>query len=439
MAKSIVVIGTQWGDEGKGKIIDYLTEKAAAVVRFQGGNNAGHTLFVKDKKIVLRLLPSGILRDKVLCLIGNGVVLSPHALLEEIEELETNGVCVRDHLKISPACHLVLPYHVELDKAYEKALGNAAIGTTGRGIGPAYADKVARRGIRLIDLQFPAYLKEKLKNNLNYHNFRLQNFYHQPAVNFFPLFDELLSLGEKIKPLLANVSVLLNDLRRQGKNIVFEGAQGTLLDVDLGTYPYVTASNTSAGSAATGTGFGPLYLDEVMGVTKAYTTRVGHGPFPTELHDAVGDSLGERGKEFGSVTGRARRCGWFDAVQMRLSKDLNSLTSLAVTKLDVLDSLQTIKICVAYRCGDEVFYRPSGLEGGGDNWEPVYETCEGWLTSTEGMTQFQALPLNAQKYIHRLEQLMELPIPIISTGPSREQTIVRGDLWVALPKTHLKP
>ncbi|UCE90580.1 MAG: adenylosuccinate synthase, partial [Pseudomonadota bacterium] len=353
MGKNVVVIGTQWGDEGKGKIVDLLTDRASAVVRFQGGHNAGHTLVIEDKKTVLHLIPSGVLRDGVQCLIGNGVVLDPRALLDELKMLEDSGVPARDRVRISEACPLILPYHVALDHAREKARGKAAIGTTGRGIGPAYEDKVSRRGLRLGDLFHRERFAAKLGEVLDYHNFALQHYFKAERVDFQRVLDETLAMHDELLPLVADVTELLYQHHRQGDNIMFEGAQGALLDIDHGTYPFVTSSNTTAGGAATGSGVGPRHLDYVLGITKAYTTRVGSGPFPTELFDDMGEHLASRGQEFGSTTGRARRCGWFDAVALRRTSQINSVSGLCITKLDVLDGLDTIQICVGYSCKGE--------------------------------------------------------------------------------------
>jgi len=424
MSKNLVVLGTQWGDEGKGKIVDLLTDKVAAVVRFQGGHNAGHTLIIEGKKTILRLIPSGILREGVLSLIGNGVVVSPEAFLTEVTELEANGVPVRERLRISASCPLLLPYHVALDKAREAALGEEKIGTTGRGIGPAYEDKVARRGLRLVDLLYPELLREKLDKVAEYHNFQLEHYYHQATILPETVFDLLIKAAEKITPLLTDVTSLLADLRRQGKNILFEGAQGSMLDIDMGTYPFVTSSNTGAGAASTGTGFGPCYLDAVLGITKAYTTRVGSGPFPTELHDDIGRHIAEKGKEFGSITGRPRRCGWFDLLVMRRAIDMNSLSSMALLKVDVLDELDTIRLCTAYRYrGESLHILPFDPEVLKD-CEPVYEDMPGWKTSTYGITEYEKLPQALLNYMARLEELTGIPISIVSTGPERHQTII---------------
>ncbi len=427
MSKNIVVLGTQWGDEGKGKIVDLLTDRVAAVVRFQGGHNAGHTLIIEGKTTILRLIPSGILREGVLSLIGNGVVFSPEAFLSEVMELEARGVPVQERLRISPACSLLLPYHVALDKAREAALGQQKIGTTGRGIGPAYEDKVARRGLRLVDLLHPKLMAEKLIKLAEYHNFQLEQYYHQPAIPVTEVLDLLNQAAEKITPLLSDVTELLTQFRRQGKNILFEGAQGAMLDVDMGTYPFVTSSNTSAGAASTGSGFGPCYLDGVLGITKAYTTRVGSGPFPTELQDEVGQHIAERGKEFGSVTGRPRRCGWFDLLVMKRSIEINSLSSIALLKSDVLDELDVIKICTAYRYRDQTLtslpFDPEILK----ECQPIYEEVPGWKCKTFGMTDYETLPKALLKYIARLEELCGIPITLISTGPERHQTIILKD------------
>ncbi len=426
MGKNVVVIGTQWGDEGKGKIVDLLTERAHAVVRFQGGHNAGHTLVIDGEKTVLHVIPSGILRDGVVCVIGNGVVLAPHALLDEVRALEARGVPVRERLKISPACPLILPYHVRLDLAREEARGHARIGTTGRGIGPAYEDKAARRGVRLGDLFDAQAFAATLAEVMDYHNFVLVNYFKQPPEDFQKTLDEALAAGEEIRPMIADVVDLLHDMRARGEPILFEGAQGTMLDIDLGTYPFVTSSNTTAGGTAVGSGFGPLYIDYVLGITKAYATRVGSGPFPTELFDAVGKRLAERGAEFGATTGRPRRCGWFDAVALGRSARINSMSGLCLTKLDVLDGLDEIRICVDYRRKDGQPLEP-GQTVDLAQVEPVYEVLPGWKTSTVGARSLADLPPQARAYIERVEQAVDTPIDIISTGPDRRETIVRRD------------
>jgi adenylosuccinate synthase len=424
MTKSVVVLGTQWGDEGKGKIVDLLTDQAAVVARFQGGHNAGHTLVVNGEKTVLHLIPSGILREGVTCLIGNGVVLAPDALLKEIRGLEEKGVPVRQRLRLSPACPLILPYHVALDQAREAARGKDKIGTTGRGIGPAYEDKVARRGLRLGDMFYPERFANKLKEVMEYHNFALTQYYKVDAVDYDTVLAESMAMAEQLKPMVANVSELLHQYRERGQNILFEGAQGSLLDIDHGTYPFVTSSNTTAGGAATGSGVGPLYLDYVLGITKAYTTRVGSGPFPTELFDDVGAYLAKQGHEFGATTGRPRRCGWFDAVALRHAVQVNSVSGLCLTKLDVLDGLESVKICVAYKDADG---NDASAPVDAEDYEalhPVYEQMPGWSESTIGAQSLDALPEAARNYIKRLEDLVGAPIDIVSTGPDRSQTIV---------------
>jgi len=424
MGKNVVVIGTQWGDEGKGKVVDLLTDRAAAVVRFQGGHNAGHTLVIEGQKTVLHLIPSGILREGVQCLIGNGVVLSPSALLEELAMLESNGVPARERLRISEACPLILPYHVALDHARELARGKAAIGTTGRGIGPAYEDKISRRGLRLGDLFHRERFAAKLGEVLDYHNFALQHYFKVEPMDFQQVLDETLAMADQLRPLIGDVPELLYRHKAQGNSIMFEGAQGTLLDIDHGTYPYVTSSNTTAGGACTGSGMGPRDLDYVLGITKAYTTRVGSGPFPTELFDQMGEHLASRGHEFGATTGRARRCGWFDAVALRRAIQISSVSGLCITKLDVLDGLDTIRICVGYRCGDvEQVTPPVGAEAFA-GCEPVYEDMPGWKESTVGIKSYDELPANARAYLKRIEEVTEAPVDIISTGPERSETII---------------
>ncbi len=430
MGKNVVVIGTQWGDEGKGKIVDLLTDRASAVARFQGGHNAGHTLVIGEQKTVLHLIPSGVLRENVQCLIGNGVVLAPDALLKELRMLEENGIPARDRLRISEACPLILPYHVALDHAREKARGKKAIGTTGRGIGPAYEDKVSRRGLRLGDLFHRERFAAKLGEVLDYHNFALQHYFKTDPVDFHQVLDETLAMREELEPLVADVTELLHQHREAGNNIMFEGAQGALLDIDHGTYPFVTSSNTTAGGAATGTGMGPRHFDYVLGITKAYTTRVGSGPFPTELYDGdslldeVGEHLARAGHEFGSTTGRPRRCGWFDAVALRRSVQINSVSGLCITKLDVLDGLDTIRLCVGYKVDDEIRHAPPIGAEGFEAVEPVYEDMPGWNESTVGVRDYDALPENARAYLKRIEEIVGIPIDIISTGPERNETIV---------------
>ena len=424
MGKNVVVIGAQWGDEGKGKIVDLLTDRASAVVRFQGGHNAGHTLVIDGKKTVLHLIPSGILRDNVECLIGNGVVLSPTALFEELAMLEANGVPARARLKISEACPLILPYHVALDHAREKARGKAAIGTTGRGIGPAYEDKVSRRGLRLGDLFHRERFAAKLGEVLDYHNFALQHYFKVEAVDFQKTLDETLALAEQLQPMVADVPELLHQHRERGNSVLFEGAQGALLDIDHGTYPFVTSSNTTAGGASTGSGVGPAHLDYILGITKAYTTRVGAGPFPTELFDEMGEHLAKVGHEFGSTTGRARRCGWFDAVALRRSNMINSVSGLCITKLDVLDGLDTLRLCVGYRTGNEERLTPPIGAEAFATCEPIYEDMPGWKESTVGVRNYDELPANARAYLKRIEEVVKVPVDIISTGADRKDTII---------------
>lgn len=424
MSKNVVILGTQWGDEGKGKLVDLLCQKASAVVRYQGGHNAGHTLVINGQKTVLRLMPSGILHNNMACFIGNGVVLSPEAFLQEMDELESRGISVVDRLKISAACSVLLPYHVRLDQAREKARGNNKIGTTGRGIGPCYEDKVARRGIRMMDLLNLDTLKEKLVALADYHNFQLTQLYGEAPLSVDGVFEDLKKSLVRLKPMIADVTSALATLQKNNKNILFEGAQGALLDIDLGTYPFVTSSNTTAGAVSTGAGFGPRYIDEVLGVTKAYVTRVGSGPFPTELHDDIGKEIASRGNEFGSVTKRPRRCGWFDAILMRRVVQMNSLSSLAMMKLDVLDVFSEIKICNSYRYRGEIITDlPLDLSDLAA-CEPIYETMPGWQSSTLGITNYDALPVEAKNYLARLGELCGVPIDIISTGPERSQTIV---------------
>jgi len=425
MGKNVVVIGTQWGDEGKGKIVDLLTDRASAVVRFQGGHNAGHTLVIEGKKTVLHLIPSGILRVGVRCLIGNGVVLSPTALLEEIDMLEAGGVPARERMGISESCPLILPYHIALDQAREVARGKKAIGTTGRGIGPAYEDKVSRRGIRLGELLDTAHFTERLREVMEYHNFALVNYFKAGAVDYQQVLDEALEQGEKIAPMVEDIPGTLHRLRAEGKSIMFEGAQGALLDIDHGTYPYVTSSTTTAGGAASGSGVGPCDLDYILGIVKAYTTRVGAGPFPTELFDEDGAYLGEKGHEFGATTGRQRRCGWLDVVALRRSLQINSVTGMCITKLDVLDGMKAVKICVAYRLdGSEIDTPPVGADLF-EKCEPVLIEMPGWSESTIGTRSMDKLPQAARDYLARVEDLCGVPIDIISTGPDREETLVR--------------
>jgi adenylosuccinate synthase len=425
VGKNVVVIGTQWGDEGKGAVVDVLAERANAVVRFQGGHNAGHTLVIDGRKTVLHLIPSGILRPGVRCLIGNGVVLSPDALIREMDELGTHGIDVSERLTISAACPIILSSHQSLDLARETAAGAGAIGTTGRGIGPAYEDKAARRAVRTADLFMPGRLEEKLFALLDYHNFLLRELYHTDIVDKRAELERLLAAAERLRPLIGDTTAILSELQLQGSSVLFEGAQGALLDIDLGTYPYVTSSNTTIGGTFAGSGIGPKAIDYVLGIVKAYATRVGAGPFPTELFDDVGRHLAEVGAEFGATTGRPRRCGWFDAVLLRRAVFTNSLTGLCMTKLDVLDGIEEIRICTGYRLDGEVLTGPPMLPDRFRDCEPIYETLPGWSEPTSGITDFAALPSPARTYVEHVEGLLGIPIDIISTGPSRDAIIMR--------------
>lgn len=430
--RNVVVIGTQWGDEGKGKVVDWLTDHAQAVVRFQGGHNAGHTLIIGGKKTILRLIPSGIMHPQVTCYIGNGVVLSPEALFKEIGELESAGLDVQRRLKISEAATLILPYHVAIDHAREKKRGSDKIGTTGRGIGPAYEDKVARRALRVQDFFYPEQFAAKLKENLDYHNFALTQYYKVDALDFNRVLDEAMSYADKIKPMVVDVSSALYAAEQAGHNLLFEGAQGTLLDIDHGTYPFVTSSNCVAGNAAAGSGVGPGSLHYILGITKAYCTRVGAGPFPSELYDhenpqkqdPVGIRLAEVGKEFGSVTGRPRRTGWLDAAALKRSIQINGLSGLCITKLDVLDGIETIRLCVGYKLdGKTLDVLPRGAEAVA-RCEPIYEDFKGWTESTVGITDWNRLPKAAQDYLQRVQEICGKPIAMVSTGPERDETIL---------------
>ena len=425
MAKNVVVLGTQWGDEGKGKVVDLLTDQASYVVRYQGGHNAGHTLVIDGEKTVLHLIPSGVLRENVTCVIGNGVVISPAALLTEMKMLEDKGIPVKERLAISEACPLILPFHIALDVARETARGDKAIGTTGRGIGPAYEDKVSRRGLRVGDLFNPEDFAVKLKEVMAYHNFMLTEYYKQPALDYDTVLKDALAVADLFKSLCVDVTDLLDKAKKNNQAIMFEGAQGCLLDIDHGTYPYVTSSNTTVGGVATGAGFGPLSIDYVLGIVKAYTTRVGSGPFPTELDCEVGQHLGVKGHEFGATTGRKRRTGWFDAVAMSRAVPLNSITGFCLTKLDVLDGLETLRICTGYEDaqGNVSDIPPLAAEGF-DAIKPVYEDMPGWSEQTYGVTEFEKLPQAAKNYIKRLEELTGVPIDIVSTGPDRSETMV---------------
>ncbi|MFL2667436.1 MAG: adenylosuccinate synthase [Burkholderiales bacterium] len=424
MAKNVVVVGTQWGDEGKGKIVDLLTDRVSGVVRFQGGHNAGHTLVIKGKKTVLHLIPSGILRSDIRCYIGNGVVVSPSALIEEMDMLKSAGVPIDGRIVVSESCPIILPSHIAIDQAREISKGDAKIGTTGRGIGPAYEDKVARRGLRIRDLFDEPLLKEKLASLLDYHNFLLEKLYDVDPLSPSHVLDKLIDAAQVLKPMIGDVSKLINEELKLGNNFLFEGAQGALLDIDHGTYPFVTSSNCIAGAASLGSGVGPRALDYILGITKAYTTRVGSGPFPTELHDGVGAHIAKTGAEFGATTGRPRRCGWFDAVAMRRSAEINGLSGLCITKLDVLDGLDEINICVGYRTNDSIVeLSPSGADAL-SLCEPIYEKLPGWAGSTAGVTSWGKLPQNAKDYMRQIEDVVGVPIDIVSTGPDRDETII---------------
>jgi adenylosuccinate synthase len=424
MVNSVVIIGTQWGDEGKGKIVDLLTDQAKAVVRFQGGHNAGHTLVIDGVKTVLHLIPSGVLRDNVQCLIGNGVVVSPEALLKEIKQLEDSGIPARERIMISESCPVILPYHIALDQAREIARGNQAIGTTGRGIGPCYEDKVARRGIRLGEMMDEELFTKRLKEVLEYHNFTLEHYFKVEPLDYQQVLNDALKQADEIRAMVGDIPAILHEMRAQGEKIMFEGAQGALLDIDHGTYPYVTSSNTTAGGAAAGSGVGPRDLEYVVGIVKAYTTRVGSGPFPTELNDACGQHMGEKGHEFGATTGRKRRCGWLDMVSLNRSLKINSVSGLCITKLDVLDGLETLKIAIAYQYqGQEITNPPAGA----DNYaacEPIYIEMPGWQESTYGVQSYDDLPATAKAYLEKIKALSGVPIDIVSTGPDRAETIV---------------
>ncbi|MCT8249236.1 adenylosuccinate synthase [Proteus vulgaris] len=425
MSNNVVVLGTQWGDEGKGKIVDLLTERAKYVVRYQGGHNAGHTLVIDGEKTVLHLIPSGILRENVVSIIANGVVLSPEALMKEMTQLEDRGIPVRSRLLLSEACPLILPYHIALDNAREKARGEKAIGTTGRGIGPAYEDKVARRGLRVGDLFDKKAFAQKLKEIIEYHNFQLVNYYQVEPVDYQKTLDDIMAIADILTGMVVDVSDLLYKATQNGELVMFEGAQGTLLDIDHGTYPYVTSSNTTAGGVATGSGLGPRYVGYVLGIIKAYSTRVGAGPFPTELFDEVGDFLREKGQEFGATTGRSRRTGWLDIIAIRRAVQINSLSGFCMTKLDVLDGLKEVKLCVGYRLPNGEVIDTTPLAA--DDWEgiePIYESMPGWNESTFGVKDRAQLPQAALNYIKRVEELTGVPVDIVSTGPDRSETII---------------
>ncbi len=429
MAKAVVVVGTQWGDEGKGKIVDSLTEKADVVVRYQGGNNAGHTVVINNEKFILHLIPSGILHSDKLCIIGNGVVINPEALINEINELKQRGIEVDTNLRISKNAHLIMPYHIAIERGKEAKKGKKRIGTTGRGIGPAYVDKFARVGIRVGDLLYPEVLREKIETNLKEVNYILENFYSEEGFNPLDIYNEYMGYAEVIGSYIDDTEIILNKALDEGKRVLFEGAQGTLLDIDYGTYPYVTSSSASAGGVCTGSGVGPTRIDEVLGVVKAYTTRVGGGPFPTEIKDELGQQLRERGGEYGATTGRPRRCGWLDFVALRHSVRVNNLTGLIITKLDILDGIDPIRVCFGYK------YRGKILEEFPKDayilqeCEPIYEEVKGWEESTSGISEFESLPENAKAYISLIENTLGVRVDIISTGQSREDIIIRREIF----------
>lgn len=424
MAKNVVVVGAQWGDEGKGKIVDWLTSKVDGVVRFNGGNNAGHTIVVNGNKTVLRLIPSGVMHPTMQCYLGNGVVFSPSAFFSELDQLKEHGMDAESRLHVSGNCALLMPYHVALDHARENNLGKKKIGTTGRGIGPAYEDKVARRTVRVADLYNVPFFEERVRTALEYHNFELTHFLHAEALDPQKVIDEVLGFADRLKPRVMDVSHTLNKLMAEGKQFLFEGAQGSMLDIDHGTYPFVTSSNTVAGYATAGAGVGPHHLNYVLGITKAYCTRVGAGPFPTELLDEEGERIRQRGGEFGAVTGRPRRCGWFDGAALRRSAEWNGLSGLAVMKLDVLDGFKTVRLGVGYEYkGQRLEVMPVGADAVAE-CKPIYEDFPGWEESTFGITKWDDLPLNARRYLDRLSQVAGVPIAVVSTGPDRENTIL---------------
>ncbi|HET6370579.1 MAG TPA: adenylosuccinate synthase [Nitrospiria bacterium] len=425
----IVVVGTQWGDEGKGKIVDLLSERADVVVRFQGGHNAGHTVVIGDEVIVVHLLPTGILHPGKICIIGNGVVVDPAALIEETESLTARGINVSNRIHVSEAAHLIMPYHKAIEKESEKMKGTRKIGTTGRGIGPTYADKMARIGIRVADLLHPTVFREKLAANLVEMNYFLEKLYKVRGFDLEKVYEEYMGHAQKIRDLITNTPILINRLLDEGKKVLFEGAQGTHLDVDHGTYPYVTSSNSSAGGACTGTGVGPTRIRAVLGVAKAYTTRVGSGPFPTELKDKMGEVLRDRGKEFGATTGRPRRCGWFDAVSVRFAAKINGLTGMAITKLDILDGLDEVKVCTGYRHGGKVYDEMPGQTRILEECEPIYETLSGWKEPTTGITSYAKLPASARDYLDRLSDLTGCTVHLVSTSSRRGDTIILKDYF----------
>ncbi len=419
---TVVIIGAQWGDEGKGKIVDFLTEKCDYVVRFQGGCNAGHTVVVGNEKYVLHLLPSGILHKNKKCIIGNGVVLDPAALLKEIDTLRGKGLEIDDNIYISKHCHLIMPYHIAIEEQAEKT---KKIGTTKKGIGPCYTDKIARNGVRMIDLLYPDVLRNKIKANLEIINFLLKNLYGADVLNEEDIFSQYVRYGEKLKDYIADSDILINEAIDSGKNVLFEGAQGTLLDIDHGTYPYVTSSNTVAGGACTGAGVSPRKIDKIIGIVKAYTTRVGGGPFPTEIKDALGELIRQRGGEYGATTGRPRRCGWLDIVGLKHAVRVNGFTGLVITKLDILDGIEKLKVCVGYKHEDKIIEEfPKELEIL-ENCKPIYEELPGWKESTAGIKDYERLPQNAKKYLQFIEDSLKVKIQIISTGQKRDETIIK--------------
>ena len=431
MAKNVVVVGAQWGDEGKGKIVDWLTSKVDGVVRFNGGNNAGHTIVVNGNKTVLRLIPSGVMHPTMQCYLGNGVVFSPSAFFSELDQLKEHGMDAESRLHVSGNCALLMPYHVALDHARENNLGKKKIGTTGRGIGPAYEDKVARRTVRVADLYNVPFFEERVRTALEYHNFELTHFLHAEALDPQKVIDEVLGFADRLKPRVMDVSHTLNKLMAEGKQFLCEGAQGSMLDIDHGTYPFVTSSNTVAGYATAGAGVGPHHLNYVLGITKAYCTRVGAGPFPTELLDEEGERIRQRGGEFGAVTGRPRRCGWFDGAALRRAVEINGLTGLAVMKLDVLDECDVVRLGVGYKKdGVELEVMPYGAEEVA-GCEVIYEDFPGWKTSTYGIKEWDKLPAAARSYLKRLSEVAGCPIAAVSTGPDREQTILLSDPFEA--------
>ncbi len=420
---SLIVVGLQWGDEGKGKIVDYLSKNADVVARYQGGPNAGHTVVINNEKFILHLIPSGILYKGKICIIGNGVVVDPYALIEEIDGLKKRSVEIDKNLFLSKNAHLIMPYHIIIDRENERLKGAKSIGTTGRGIGPAYCDKAGRTGIRIADLLYPELFKEKLKSNLFYVNFLLENLYNVQKLDMESIYREYMEYAEKLKEYISDTDIIINKMLSENKNVLFEGAQGTLLDIDHGTYPYVTSSNAIAGGACTGLGIGPTKISKVLGVVKAYTTRVGGGPFPTEIKDSLGDKIREKGGEYGATTGRPRRCGWIDLVVLRHSIMINGVTGIAITKLDILDDLDVIKICTSYRYNGNIFYDFPKESNVFEKCEPVYEEVEGWKTSTAGIKIFNHLPRAAKKYIEKIESMLNVEVNLISTGQRREELI----------------